>query len=152
MNQEENISPLPDADRLALARALPRLTAEQIADVSPKLKRVSYGPGEEIVKQGEPSDRFYILLRGQAEVCHRGLSGRTESIDVRHPGEYFGEIGLLHDSPRSATVRASLDGEVEVLAMERADFQEMIDQSRGTESQVARDMIVRLIQLSDYQS
>jgi CRP-like cAMP-binding protein len=152
MAQDEGKSRMTDANRAALARALPRLTAEQIAEVSPKLKRLTYGPGEEIVRQGEPADRFYVLIRGQAEVFHQSLSGHVESIDVRQPGEYFGEIGLLHDSPRSATVRASRDGEVEVLAMDRADFREMIDHSRGTESQVARDMILRLIQLSDYQS
>jgi CRP-like cAMP-binding protein len=135
-----------------LARALPRLTTEQIAQVSPRLVRKTFAAGDEIIRQGESPDRFYILIKGEAEVCHENLSGEVEVVDTRRPGEYFGEIGLLRNQPRTATVRASHDGEVEVLAMERQDFQEMIGDSRATESQMARDMILRLIHLADFQS
>ena len=45
-----------------LAQALPRLTAEQIAEVSPKLVRESYAPGEVIMRQGASPDCFYIII------------------------------------------------------------------------------------------
>lgn len=134
-----------------LARALPKLTPEQIAQVSPRFIRQTYAAGEEIIRQGETSDRFYVVIRGRAEVCHESLSGHIETIDVRKPGEYFGEIGLLKETPRTATVRAPADSEVEVLALDREAFEELIDDSRATESHVARDMIRRLISLADFQ-
>jgi len=135
-----------------LAKALPLLTPEQLAEVSPKLVRQVFRPGSVIIEQGDMPDRFYIIIRGHAEVLHQSLSGKESTVDVRKPGEYFGEIGLLKGTPRSATVRASEEGEVEVLALEREDFQALIDESRGTEAHVARDMIQRLIRLADYQS
>ena len=144
-NSEEEFS----AD---LAMALPRLTAAQIAEVSPKFSRETYSPREEIIHQGDPSNRFFVIIEGCVEVCHESLDGHVKVIDTRQQGEYFGEIGLLKDAPRSATIRAPEDAPVELLVLNRADFEELIDHSRGTEAQVARDMIVRLIQLANYQS
>ena len=124
-----------------LAQALPKLTAEQVAEVSPKLVRRAYEPGEVIINQGDAPDRFYIVIGGEAEVWHEGLSGQSDEIDLRKPGEYFGEVGLLQDRPRSATVRAPEDGRVEVLAMDREDFLELMHDSKATEMNVAQEMI-----------
>ena len=121
-----------------LAQALPKLTAEQVNEVSPKLVRQTYEPGQVIINQGDPPDRFYIVIAGRAEVWHEGLSGKTGEIDTRKPGEYFGEVGLLQDRPRSATVRAPENGSVEVLAMDRQDFLELMDESKATEMNVAQ--------------
>jgi len=146
MNDQDGAS----ADEF-LAQALPKLTAEQVAEVSPKLVRQTYAPGQVIINQGDPPDRFYIVIAGRAEVWHEGLSGKTGAIDARKPGEYFGEVGLLQDRPRSATVRAPEDSPVEVLAMNRQDFLDLIDESRATEMNVAQEMIQRLISLASAQ-
>lgn len=134
-----------------LAQALPKLTVEQVHQVSPKLTRQTYEPGQVIINQGDAPDRFYIVIAGRAEVWHEGLSGKRGEIDVRKPGEYFGEVGLLQDRPRSATVRAPEDSPVEVLAMDRQDFLEMMDESKATEMNVAQEMIQRLISLASAQ-
>lgn len=135
-----------------LAQALPQLTPEQVAQVSSKLIRETYGPGQVIIQQGDLPDRFYIVIKGRAEVLHEDISGKTDTVDVRRPGEYFGETGLIQNRPRSATVRASADGAVELLAMDRDDFEEMLDDSRATEMHVAQEMIQRLIRLANAQT
>ncbi len=149
MTLEENQTGGEQAVDKHLARALQQLTPKQIAEVSPQFHRQTYGPGEIIIHQGAPPDRFYILIRGQAEVCYENLNGEIETVGIRLPGEYFGETGLLQDRPRSATVRAAQGGEVEVLALDRADFREMIDESKATEMHVANEMIRRLITLAN---
>lgn len=151
MGDESKTSKQQSVDQ-RLAQALPQLTAEQIAQVSPQFIRETFAPGEEIIRQGDAPDRFYIVIRGHAEVLYEDLKGETETVDRRKAGEYFGETGLLQNRPRSATVIASQDGEVEVLALDRLDFQEMMAKSKATEMHLAQEMIQRLIRLANAES
>jgi Cyclic nucleotide-binding domain len=73
------------------------------------------GVGEEIIRQGESGDRFYLIEAGQVEVYEDGDFRRDQS-----EGDGFGEIALLNDVPRTATVRAVC--ECRLLALDRADF------------------------------
>lgn len=62
---------------------------------------ISGSSGEEIVREGDPGDRFYVLLEGELEVTRPG-----RSLQRLEPGDWFGEIALLHRVPRRATVTA----------------------------------------------
>ena len=109
--------PVPERE-LALLRGidifkpLPPPVLESIAGA---LVPVRLEPGREVFRQGEPGDRFYIVADGEVEIV---ADGRV--VAVTKPGGYFGEISLLRDVPRTATVRAK--GEVELLALERDEF------------------------------
>jgi cytochrome P450/CRP-like cAMP-binding protein len=130
-----------------LAKALPTLSHEQIAQVSPEIATQTYAPGEVIIRQGDPAETFYILTSGRAEVIRRYPSGSETTIGWCEPGEYFGEIGLLHDRPRTATVRAAEAG-AEVLVLGRAAFLSLMGGSSATESAIAREMAQRLIAIA----
>ena len=134
-----------------LEEALPYLTPDLIAEVSPKFKRQAFEPGEEIIKQGEIADCFFIIISGRAEIWHEGLSGQSELVDIRKPGDYFGETGLLTNRPRTATVKAHKEGEVVVLVMGSRDFEQMMEESKATEMHVAQEMLQRLIRLANAQ-
>ena len=140
-----------DPSQEQLAKALPQLTEEQIAEVSPKFKRELFEPGEGIIQQGEIADYFYIVIDGYVEIWHESLEGESEMLDVRGQGEYFGETGLLQNRPRTATVRAPKDARVVVLVLDSSDFEEMMDESKAAEMHVAREMIQRLISLANVQ-
>jgi len=93
-------APLPPPTLESLARALIPVRVEA---------------GREVVRQGEPGDRFYIVATGELEILVDG-----QVVRVTGPGSYFGEIALLRDVMRTATVRAKTDVELE--ALERDDF------------------------------
>jgi MFS family permease len=105
-------------ERLELLRAnpifaaLPGPTLEQLAD---HLAEVRVPGGEEIVRQGEAGDRFYVIEAGTVAVSVDGQPGRELG-----PGESFGEIALLRNVPRTATVTARTD--VVLYALDRSVF------------------------------
>ena len=79
------------------------------------LEPVRVSAGEAIVRQGEPGERFYVVVTGTVDVSVDGAVVREEG-----PGEYFGEIALLNDSPRTASVIARED--VELRSLDRDVF------------------------------
>jgi len=85
---------LDSAGNVARADALRRSVAEIAVEVS-------FGAGEELVRQGEPVARFLVLLAGRAEV----RKGKN-AVDVIGAGDFVGEIGLVSRSPATATVTA----------------------------------------------
>lgn len=87
-------------------------TTEQLAR---SLTEVRFAAGDVLVREGEESDRFYVVESGLVRVTQGERVLRTEG-----PGDYFGEIGLLRDVPRTATVTAAEDTVVQALA--RDDF------------------------------
>ena len=98
--------------QIAIFRPLPPAMLDQLAS---SLIPVSATAGTEIVRKGDHGDRFYIVASGDVEVASLG-----EQVATLGPGEYFGEIALLRDVPRTATVRARTD--VELYALERDEF------------------------------
>jgi Cyclic nucleotide-binding domain/Major Facilitator Superfamily len=91
---------------------LPPPALEQLADM---LVPVGVTAGARVVREGEAGDRFYVIAAGEAAVTAGG-----ERLRQLGPGDFFGEIALLHDVPRTASVVAVSDLELE--ALERADF------------------------------
>jgi len=84
------------------------------------IRREHFEPNETIFREGERGDWLYVLVDGEVEVTRR-VPGQAEVVLRRlGPGDCFGEISLVSDRPRSATVR-SLTG-VNVLAVDRDAF------------------------------
>lgn len=133
-----------------LARALPRLTEEQLIAATPRLERLRFPAGEIIVRQGAPADKFYIVTVGQVEVLREEADGTEIAVTRLGVGQYFGEIGLLHGGARVATVRAA--GDVEVLALDREGFSGLMDDSEVSKDEIDRIVRQRVQQLRALQS
>jgi len=102
-----------------------------LRDLIPRLEARAIAPGEVIVHEGDVGDEMYFLTKGRAEVLKKAVGG---PITVLQPGAFFGELAILHDAPRAATVRAVTDVEVYALRREgvlqlarvHADFNEYL--------------------------
>ena len=79
-----------------------------------KLGRAHYEPGDEVVRKGEPGECAYVILDGEVEVV-RQINGRWQRVNRLRSGECFGEIALLADVPRTATVRCMTPVDLVVL-------------------------------------
>jgi ATP-binding cassette, subfamily B, bacterial len=85
--------------RIALLASIP---GDRLADLASRMKRENVQPGKTVVIEGEPGERFYLVLSGMLEVTQAGRGQRT----ILKPGDYFGEVALAMDIPRTASVRA----------------------------------------------
>ena len=86
-----------------------------------------YGPGEIVVRQGDPGDRLYVVKSGILEViAHQGDSTEPVAIAYLGTGEVLGELALLTGSPRSATVRCPQGAQL--FAVEKAVFLDLMEQ------------------------
>jgi len=128
---------------IRLAETLPQLSPQQAARYLPNFKLMSYRPGEVIVRQGDPADMFYIITLGHAEVLNHRPGGEDLVLGQLGTGEWFGEMGLILGRPRTATVRATSD--VEVMGLDRKNFQELMAESDPSKSDVTTVMFRRLI-------
>jgi hypothetical protein len=121
LTQIDATTNLPEA-QMTLLRSLPifaPLSALVIERVAARLIPLEAPVGEEIVRQGEAGDRFYIVAEGEVAVSKDG-----RSVASLGPGDFFGEIALLRDVRRSATVTTRTG--VRLYALEREDFLEAI--------------------------
>ena len=93
----------------------------------PKFGPQRYAAGTDIIHQGDDPEQFYILTKGEVEIIRKYPDGSEVLIDKMGEGGFFGEIGLLKQAKRVATVRAKTD--VEVMTMGAASFQRWLDSS-----------------------
>jgi CRP-like cAMP-binding protein len=115
-----------------LAQALPGLSQELLVKITKQAATETYGPGEPIIWQDAEPDNFYIVQKGDVHVYLRHPDGHETFVDSLGPGEYFGEMALLRGTRRTAMVRAARHNEAEVIALDKEEFQELIDDSEST--------------------
>jgi CRP-like cAMP-binding protein len=106
-----------ELSRIGLFAELPGETVTKLAD---RMRRDEVAAGTPVVREGDPGDRFYVLLSGIAAVSQNSLGGRR----VLRAGEHFGEVALAMDVPRTATVTAMTP--CVVASCDRATFDELL--------------------------
>jgi MFS family permease len=111
---DRTVAPAPELeliDRVPLFAPLPIATKEQVAA---SLLPLSVAAGEIVIQAGDAGDRFYIVRDGELDIDAGGHH------TTAHEADFFGEIALLRDVPRTATVTAAVDSNL--FALQRADF------------------------------
>lgn len=117
------------------------LDRDQVTQLCRSSRRIALRPGDLVIEEGAPGEALYIILSGELEVSKRD-DGRDLVLATRKPGEFLGEMSLIERAPRTASARATTDGEV--LEIDAAAFQALIETNPGFGTTILRTMAGRL--------
>ncbi len=106
-----------ELSRVPLFASLP---GEDLTRLARRMEREEIAPGTGLVREGDEGDRFYVVLSGLFAVSQESLGPRR----MLRPGDYFGEVALALDVPRTASVRAMTPGTV--ASCDRETFDEFV--------------------------
>jgi len=100
------------------------LTRGELENVIDALKMEKYPYGSVIIQQGDIGERFYIVYEGQVYATKHSLDDPDAEPQtyLHEAGDYFGELALLHNVPRGATVQSYSEPDVTLLSMDRGTF------------------------------
>ncbi len=101
--------------RIGLLAGLP---GQKLAQLAKRMEREEVASGTTIVREGDPGDRFYVVFAGMLSVSN------AAAREVLRPGDYFGEVALAMNVPRTATVTAITPAVV--ASCDRETFDELL--------------------------
>ncbi|MEP6694605.1 MAG: cyclic nucleotide-binding domain-containing protein, partial [Chloroflexota bacterium] len=116
--------------------AFPEAPREVVAKTASRMRILTFPPGAIVMQEGDTSDHFYVIAKGEAVVVQHDESGRERILNTLRAGDYFGEVGLLSGHARNATVRAKTS--LELMALEADAFRMLMASSQATSDEVAR--------------
>jgi CRP/FNR family cyclic AMP-dependent transcriptional regulator len=129
----------------AALRAVPLFSGigdDQLRLLVPVFSRRSAARGSMIMAAGDPTDSLYIVLSGRLKVMMSDADGKEVILNILGPGEFFGEMGLIDDSPRSASVVAIEP--CELLSISKRDFKRCLADNFEMTMALMRGLVRRL--------
>jgi signal transduction histidine kinase len=117
------------------------LPEDDLRRLCPMVEEVALDAGEELFAEGTPGDRAYIVKEGQLEIL-RASAGRQVLLARREPGDIIGEIALLENTTRLASVRACT--ETVVLAIQKEQFDHLLETSSSAQHALYHTVLRRL--------
>ena len=132
-------SGVPDAkvDRLARVPLFAAISKRDLEFVASRIDEMSLKPGQTLIREGQPTESFFILESGHVQVTRAGKPAARLG-----PGDFFGEIGMLDRGPATATVVT--DGPVEAMVLSHSQFRDAIKGNDSLALQVIAAMAQRL--------
>lgn len=123
------------------------LTPEEADNLSKRLVLRRFSSGQIIFHHGDPGGLLYILSKGKVKITHSTPDGQEAMLAIVGSGDFFGELALLDDSPRSATAEALEP--TETLTLHREDFMRFIQDNPDFSLHVLQTMARRIRRLNN---
>ena len=132
-------SKVPKLKRVPLFTDMSEYDLHQIDQITVERR---YGKGEVIIEENTAAERFFIIFRGKIEITKKFEDGEQFVLGVHSDGEFFGEMAILDEGPRSATARA-LESTT-VLEISRKDFEKLLYTAPVLAFTIMRELSSRL--------
>jgi len=129
----------------AVLKAVPLFSSfpdDQLRMLATVVGRRSVPRSTTVMASGDPTDSLYIVLSGRLKVLMSDAEGKEVILSILGPGEFFGEMGLIDDSPRSASVLAIEP--CELLSISKRDFKKCMAENFDMSMAVMRGLVRRL--------
>lgn len=129
----------------AMLRTVPLFASfpeEPLRTLATVVSRRTATRGSIIMAAGDPTDSLYIILSGRFKVMMSDADGKEVILSILAPGEFFGEMGLIDDAPRSASVVAIEP--CELLVITRRDFKKCMTENADMAMAVMKGLVRRL--------
>ncbi len=123
--------------RLHTIPLLSELGPRELTELAERLTAEQLAAGQDVVRQGDEGQKLYLIASGQAEVLV-AQDGRERRVNTLNDGDYFGEMALLSDEPRAATVRTTMP--TQLYSLSRNDFLALLERD-GDARQAVRERV-----------
>ena len=129
-------------DALARAPLFAGLSKKELAQLAQASEDLEVPAGKALCKEGEVGEEFFVIVEGEVEVTKDG-----KTLATRTGGEFFGEIALIQDSPRMATVTAQTP--LRFFVLTRKAFRQLVREHPEVENKVLQALARRLVEVSN---
>jgi CRP-like cAMP-binding protein len=129
-------------EALRRAQLFEGLTDKELTEVAMRTEDLDFPAGKVLCTEGEIGSEFYLIMEGEAEVTSDG-----ESLATLRSGDFFGEVALIDDVPRIATVTATTP--LRAFVLTRGRFLHVLDDLPEVERKVLRALARRVVASSD---
>lgn len=110
-----------------IPRAFPGIRPDEIQELIAHSTIYTYEPGTILCRENAVEDRFYMILEGEAEVTKTINNTESRLLKTLHPGDFFGEMALIHNAPRAASVTTKTA--LTALELDKAAFNQVLHNS-----------------------
>jgi signal transduction histidine kinase len=125
-----------------IPRAFPGIKPDEIEELIVNSKVRSYTPGAVLCQENAIEDKFYMILEGDVEVTKVINNSETRLLKTLTAGDFFGEMALIHNAPRAATVTAKTS--ITTLELEKAAFDRVLKNSSSISMAMVSEISNRL--------
>ncbi len=130
-------------ERQILTYLAPNLAPEKLRPVIEKAEIRSFKKSEVLFREGDAGDGLYLIQKGSVTVS-RSVGGQEVVVSYVPAGHYVGEMALIGDAPRNATIRAAVA--TDTIRLDGATFRSMLDEDPGLRQQVEERLMSRLVE------
>ena len=133
-------------ERLSKIDLVSEFPKDSLAELCNSFSSTNYPASSTIITEGDEGDLFYIIVRGRVEILKR-IDDKDIRVKVLEDGDFFGEIALLSNVPRTATVR-TVDPSL-LISLKRSRFLELTSSVPGMHDKLEKTMGIRLGELTE---